>query len=130
MTDLDVAVVGAGIAGLTAAHELTTAGFAVRVFETRDQVGGRMASHRHAGYTMDEGAEQVPTHGYRVTWELLRRLGIPDQDVPVIPAPVAMWRDGGAHLGVSTPRALVTGACSASIGAAGQSADWPSISKW
>lgn len=110
MTDLDVAVVGAGIAGLTAAHELAGAGFAVRVFEARDRVGGRMASHRHAGYTMDEGAEQVPTHGYRATWELLRRLGIAERDVPLIGAPLAMWRDGVAHLGVSTPRGLVTGA--------------------
>ena len=107
---IDVAVVGAGIAGLTAAHELTRAGLTVRVFEARDRVGGRMASHRHAGYTMDSGAEQIPTHGYRATWELVRRLGIPDDDVPLIGAPIAVWRDGAAHLGVSAPRGLVTGA--------------------
>ena len=107
---VDVAVVGAGIAGLTAAHELARAGFTVRVFEARDRVGGRMASHRHAGYTMDEGAEQVPSHGYRATWELVRRLGIRDEDVPLIGAPIAVWRDGVAHPGVSAPRGLVTGA--------------------
>ncbi|HEX2130229.1 MAG TPA: FAD-dependent oxidoreductase [Actinophytocola sp.] len=110
MTDLDVAVVGAGIAGLTAAHELARAGLSVRVFEARDRVGGRMASHRHAGYTMDEGAEQIPTHGYRATWELVRRTGITADEVPLIGAPLAMWRDGRAHPGVSDPRGLLTGA--------------------
>jgi oxygen-dependent protoporphyrinogen oxidase len=109
-TDLDVAVVGAGMAGLTAAHELARAGLSVRVFEARDRVGGRMASHRHAGYTMDEGAEQVPTRGYRATWELVRRTGLTAADVPRIERGLAMWRDGAAHLGVSTPSGLLTGA--------------------
>ncbi len=109
-TDLDVAVVGAGIAGLTTAHELTRAGLSVRVFEARDLVGGRMASHRHDGYTMDEGAEQIPSHGYRATWELVRRTGIPAEDLPRIGGPLAMWRDGTAHLGVSSPQGLLTGA--------------------
>jgi oxygen-dependent protoporphyrinogen oxidase len=108
--DVDVAVVGAGIAGLTAAHELVRAGLSVRVFETRDRVGGRMASHRHGGYTMDEGAEQIPSSGYRATWELLRRTGLSETDLPRIGGPIAMWRDGAAHSGVSDPRGLVGGA--------------------
>ena len=108
--DVDVAVVGAGIAGLTAAHELVRAGLSVRVFEARQRVGGRMASHRHGGYTMDEGAEQIPSSGYRATWELLRRTGIAEADVPRIGGPIAMWRDGTAHPGVADPRGLVSGA--------------------
>lgn len=108
--ELDVAVVGAGIAGLTAAHELTRAGLSVRVLETRDRVGGRMASHRHDGYLMDEGAEQLPSYGYRATWELVRRMGIRDADVPWLDAPLAMWRDGAAHPGVSAPSGLLSGA--------------------
>lgn len=37
-----VIVVGAGLAGLTAAYELTRAGFDVQLFEARDRVGGRV----------------------------------------------------------------------------------------
>src|ERR1700754_2685274 len=45
MHDCDVVVVGAGLAGLTAARELTAAGLEVRVLEARDRVGGRTLNH-------------------------------------------------------------------------------------
>ncbi|GHF95017.1 MULTISPECIES: flavin monoamine oxidase family protein [Amycolatopsis] len=41
----DVVVVGAGLAGLTAARELTAAGRDVVVLEARDRVGGRTLNH-------------------------------------------------------------------------------------
>lgn len=41
MADVDVVVVGAGLAGLSAARELTREGFEVVVLEGRDRVGGR-----------------------------------------------------------------------------------------
>jgi monoamine oxidase len=45
MHDCDVVVVGAGLAGLTAARELSAAGLEVRVLEARDRVGGRTLNH-------------------------------------------------------------------------------------
>ena len=38
--DVDVVVVGAGMAGLYAIHRFRQSGFSVRVFEAGDDVGG------------------------------------------------------------------------------------------
>jgi monoamine oxidase len=43
---VDVAIVGAGFAGLTAARRLAAAGREVCVIEARDRVGGRVLNHR------------------------------------------------------------------------------------
>ena len=41
MQDVDVVIVGAGLAGLAAARSLVAAGRSVVVLEARDRVGGR-----------------------------------------------------------------------------------------
>ncbi|MBM7769876.1 oxygen-dependent protoporphyrinogen oxidase [Actinokineospora baliensis] len=108
--DLDVAVVGAGIAGLAAAYRLRAQGRSVHVFESAEDVGGRMRTLRRGGYLADTGAEMIGSTGYPATWRLLDDLRISRDDVPLIGADLAMWRDDRAHRHVGDPRALLTGA--------------------
>ena len=55
----DVAVVGAGFAGMIAAKNLVRSGKRVVVLEARDRVGGRVKGGRIAGRTVDVGAMWV-----------------------------------------------------------------------
>ncbi len=75
-TRCDVAVIGAGMAGLTAARLLAEAGKSVILLEARDRVGGRMLTARSAqGSTIELGAEFV--HGSpKPTLELAREAGV------------------------------------------------------
>ena len=63
MERFDVAVVGAGVAGLAAAAELHRQGFRVAVFEARDRIGGRIFTHRdeRVPIPIELGAELI--HG-------------------------------------------------------------------
>jgi glycine/D-amino acid oxidase-like deaminating enzyme len=57
----DVLVVGAGLAGLACARDLTRPGLGVRVLEASDGVGGRMRSDRHEGFVIDRGFQVFNT---------------------------------------------------------------------
>ena len=57
MDDVDVVVVGAGYAGLSAARAASKAGLSVALLEARDRVGGRVLTERTAdGIPLDLGA--------------------------------------------------------------------------
>ncbi|MFB6816419.1 NAD(P)/FAD-dependent oxidoreductase [Streptomyces sp. NPDC056347] len=49
----DVVIIGAGIAGLSAAHRLTSAGLTVSVLEAGPRVGGRMTTAEVDGFRLD-----------------------------------------------------------------------------
>ncbi len=57
--DVDVVVVGAGLAGLLAANNLADLGYSVRVLERAAGPGGRAASAVHAGFTFNLGAHAL-----------------------------------------------------------------------
>ncbi len=61
MEHFDTIVVGAGVAGLTAARLLGAEGKSVLVLEARDRVGGRVVTDRRYGLTTDLGASWI--HG-------------------------------------------------------------------
>jgi len=59
----DIAVVGAGLAGLATAYELARLGIHARVFEAADRIGGRCASLRDVfpGQVVERGGEFIST---------------------------------------------------------------------
>ncbi|MFJ8043395.1 NAD(P)/FAD-dependent oxidoreductase [Kitasatospora sp. NPDC096147] len=59
----DVVVIGAGLAGLACAADLTAAGRTVRLLEASDAVGGRMRTDLVGGFRLDRGF-QVFNTGY------------------------------------------------------------------
>ncbi|UNS95728.1 FAD-dependent oxidoreductase [Streptomyces tubbatahanensis] len=110
-SDVDVAVVGAGIAGLTAAHRLRAAGRSPVVFEADGAVGGRMKAHRRDGWIVEEGTETLATRGYPATWRLIRDVGLdrPGQ-VLKVRSLSGVWRHGRAHAGTGHWVGALTGA--------------------
>ncbi|WP_027344752.1 flavin monoamine oxidase family protein [Hamadaea tsunoensis] len=73
--DVDVLVIGAGVAGLVAADRLTAAGRSVRVLEARDRVGGRTLTVPVPGLdgvVVDQGGQWVGPSQHAVRAELDR----------------------------------------------------------
>jgi len=59
----DIAVVGAGLAGLVCAQQLQRAGYSVVVVEKSRGVGGRLATRRLSGISADHGASYLEAQG-------------------------------------------------------------------
>src|SRR5436190_2456188 len=73
-----VAVVGAGIAGLTAGYELQKAGFEVTVLEAKDIPGGRMAEKLEGSFMKYTGATGL-FRFYADMWDIIAELGLSDR---------------------------------------------------
>jgi C-3',4' desaturase CrtD len=100
----DVAVVGAGVAGLTAAALLAKEGKDVVLFEAHSQSGGCAGTFRRGAYVFDVGATQVA--GFEpggIHQRLFRHFGLPlPQATPLDPGcsvqlagdpePIRLWR--------------------------------------
>ncbi len=60
-----VAVLGGGVAGLSAAHELSERGFEVVVYEARDEPGGKARSMAYEGSGRNGRRDLPGEHGFR-----------------------------------------------------------------
>jgi renalase len=70
-----VAIVGAGIAGLSCANALQAQGMTVRVFEKSRGVGGRMSTRRGPSWQCDHGAQYFTARSPEFQEELVRWRG-------------------------------------------------------
>ncbi|GEK80478.1 protoporphyrinogen oxidase [Agrococcus baldri] len=106
----DTIVVGAGIAGLTVAHELAARGYRVLVLEAAERVGGTAARLDVDGLSLDAGAESFAVRGGSVA-ELIGELGLADDIVD--PNPAGAWLqlpDGaGRRSAVPLPKRTLLG---------------------
>jgi monoamine oxidase len=119
-----VLVLGAGIAGMTAAYELGRAGYACSVLEARARPGGRNWSVRRGDTVEEEGSMQSCTfdagphmyfnagparipHHHRAILDYCRALGVP-LEVIVNDNRATSFQDDGAFAGkpVSTRRLM------------------------
>lgn len=72
----DVIILGGGVAGLSAARDLTAAGARVLLLEARDRLGGRVSTHHTPDGPVELGAEFV--HGaVEETLGVAREAGLP-----------------------------------------------------
>lgn len=109
---MDVLVIGAGPAGLTAARELQQRGKRVAVLEASDHVGGRLRSHTVDGNLLDRGFIGMFT-AYPAA---RRQLDFSALDLVALPsAAILRWRGGKAIVGDPRAGAAALGALSGAV---------------
>lgn len=99
----DIAIIGAGIAGITAAKRLRSAGYRVTVFEKSRGIGGRMTTRRAGVRRFDHGAQyftarhaafQAQIRSWRETGRVADWSGGGLVGAPAMNAPVKALADG------------------------------------
>ncbi|MFJ1968815.1 protoporphyrinogen oxidase [Streptomyces sp. NPDC087903] len=113
-----VVVVGAGIAGLAAAHRLLQRGARVTVLEASDRVGGKLLPGEIAGARVDLGAESMLARRPEAV-ALAREVGLADRLQPPATATASLWTRGvlrpmpkGHVMGVPGTAAALSGVLS------------------
>lgn len=98
--EADVIVVGAGLAGLTAARELQRAGYSVLVIEARGRVGGRVLNHTLGDGHVAEVGGQFVGPAQRHILRLASELGVATQ--PIFTSGQTILELGGRRYGYRT----------------------------
>lgn len=101
-----VVIIGAGFSGLTAAYELSRAGYAVTVVEARNRVGGRVLSFSDfvPGKNVEGGGELIGSnHSTWVTYAKQFKLDFLDVSEEDAEAPITL---GGKRLSADAAEAM------------------------
>ncbi|MFF6786822.1 protoporphyrinogen oxidase [Streptomyces sp. NPDC012510] len=113
-----VVVIGAGIAGLAAAHRLLDRHARVTVLEASDRVGGKLLPGEIAGVRVDFGAESILARRPEAI-ALAREVGLADRLQPPATATASLWTRGvlrpmpkGHVMGVPGTAAALSGVLS------------------
>ncbi|MFD5572025.1 protoporphyrinogen oxidase [Streptomyces cadmiisoli] len=88
-----VVVIGAGIAGLAAAHRLLARGARVTVLEASERVGGKLLPGDIAGVRVDLGAESMLARRPEAV-DLAREVGLADRLEPPATSTASIWTRG------------------------------------
>ena len=103
VSEADVVVIGAGLAGLAAGHALQRAGRRVMVLEAGPEVGGRARTRNLDGIPADLGGEWVGSAHRRVR-RLAGELGVDIEPAHTLGAQVRWQLPSGQHIGRVPPR--------------------------
>ncbi|MEU0970479.1 protoporphyrinogen oxidase [Streptomyces sp. NPDC005917] len=113
-----VVVIGAGIAGLAAAHRLLERGVRVTVLEASERVGGKLLPGEIAGVRVDLGAESMLARRPEAV-ALAREVGLDGRLQPPATATASIWTRGalrpmpkGHVMGVPGTAAALSGVLS------------------
>jgi len=101
------AVIGAGIAGLAAAREITQAGGEAVIFEAADYPGGRIKTVRRNGFQFDLGAF-IYLGSYAQATEMMRAVGLASQ-MAKVPATARCHATAACTISTSPSRSAAWG---------------------